>query len=289
MTHLFDRFSVLFPEFKEINEQNIIDDSKKIVGWNSVVLTKDNEAIAAGTHQSKETSRRIAIAECLERIIVKKLIKNNINGFCFEDIPSSSGCAVGFENHTARGRAIYEGIERWIWSQWIDDGKKINQIELDLTKLSPLAKFYFNKFDKVIFFRKTFDFDSKFLVGEKLQFGAVLGIKDDGIYPGSRVASVNEDIWTHGFIEAWRNYVIANLNQSGHKDSIILDRINFFSKNKEFALDQIEKSKNENWQSPRIRIIKPYVLEEFDPFYFWRSLCHDFIPWDKGDSKRFVY
>jgi hypothetical protein len=276
--------------FSILEESKIYDNANRAIGWHSSALDKSGHAISSGTSSSREIAKRIAVSELFERSIINYLsTTEEKEDYSLTDFPSSSGFAFGFEKYSTMYRSIAEACERWAWSKWIDNGFHLEDYYLNVDKLSHLSRFYYDHFDEVKCFYKKFEVD----VNGKmipLHFGVTVGIKEKGVFPGSRVASLNEDIFEHGLLEAYRHLkIFENSLKNQDYEDIVSKRINFFGSNKEIALHQIFQSqKKAKWPIPKLRILKNIPLDTEEGF-LWRSLCHDFIGWHEGTKERFVY
>lgn len=277
------------PEFSHFEELELINEDGSIVGCHVSAILNSGVPIGGGTSSSKEIAKRIAIAELLERMFFEKIQRDGLGRkFMTDIVPSTSGFAFGFNRELTRFRAIAEGMERWIWSKWIDEGYYIKPDNLDENKLTALGKYLYSKFDRVDSYSKLF----KLKIGEKnlvFKIGIILGVKDDGIFPGSRVSGENADVWEHGLIEAFRHLnIYQGRSKYHHTNNIINDRINYFGSNSKFAFNQIKRSKKIEWPEPKLLLLKEFQTLNKSCF-MWRALMENFIPWTNGDRCRFVY
>ncbi len=286
---------VLEPYFSKkvfFDETPVLNEAKVVVGWHSYVFGGDAVSFAGGTHRNREVARRIALAEALERISLRPLIADKVNQYGFDLYPSSSGCAGGFSREKTKFRATCEGLERWAWSQWIDKGYRIEPtVVRPPEQFGPLALHLAESFDEVFLFSKKFaavELDGEAL---DLEFKAVLGVKGQGIFPGSRVTSHDDDGWTHGLIEAHRHLDLFNrLKDTKMPDSDwYINRVRYFGNNAEGALRTVAGANNLDWPVPGkiIDLELPTVVPK--KFYLHRCLFGDFKAWNRGDNTRFVY
>lgn len=282
------------PNFVGFQEIPLFDHLKSIVGWHSYLDCGDWSSFSGGTHTNRITARRIALAEALERITIKPLVDSPSPDFLFDEFPSSSGCAGGFNRSKARFRAHCEGLERWAWSQWIDKGFYINEISKQAVTLSPLAKSLETNFDQVLYFEKIFGNMELQTSKTDLCIKIVVGIADKGAFPGSRVCLLSEDGWTHALIEAHRHFDMAKQFHLGgnlalRSDDWYLNRVVYFSTHAERALAQINNAKQIGWDEPikRLSIEIPSICPSH--FFLHRTLFNDFIPWNRGPKDRFVF
>jgi hypothetical protein len=281
--------SKICPNFNNLIESEIVGTDGEVVGWYSSAILKDSTPIGGGAAKTKNKARRIALAELCERSLFDKIFNSNLSqDFLIKQFPSTSGFAFGFENTPTMFRAIAEACERWTWSKWIDFGYSIPNTEVVRKDLSKLALHYASDFDEIKFFSRKFSITIQG-IETHLKIGIVLGIKGDGIFPGSRVASEREDVWEHGLLEAHRHYrMYKDKHEHYFGNDIIYKRINYFGTNKESALSQIEQASKVNWGTPKLRLLKNYKIDDGD-YFLWRALCYDFRPWSEGKENRFVY
>ena len=139
-------------------------------------------------------------------------------------------------------RSIAEAVERWIWSKWIDEHYYISKVEILNSNLSELSQHHRSFFDQVLFYQMPIDVEIDGRLNP-MKIGITLGLLKDGIFPGSRVCSINESPWEHALTESYRHLQIFN-NQSTRfiGKGIVYDRINFFGKNKSlFGLRAFER------------------------------------------------
>lgn len=265
---------------------------KDVHGFQCNVNTTEKSILAGGSSKDKETAIRIAIAEAFERSLVKSIINNEVlsSQFLLDHFPSSSGFAAGFNDYQTKFRSICEGFERWAWSKWIDDGFNIPLVNPDKDKISSLGKFLLKSFNETYWFGKEFELTIPDSGSIKLYLIIFLGCNNNGIFPGSRVTSLRDDLFEHPVIEAHRNFINYEMNSSeliDHRD-IIQKRIIFFGKNKALAFKQIDEANKENWPTPEIRLLKNFPTEH-PQLFLYRCLMKDFIGWHEGDVTRFVY
>lgn len=278
----------ILPEIELIEETPIVLDEKN-VGWHVNIKSKYGY-IGSGVGLELNVARRIAVAESVERITFLKLTEIQKKKILFDDYPTTCGFAAGFEADGAKFRSISEAIERWGWSKWIDDGFHIPELKvINLNILTPIAKFFLKQFDSYRLYEIHLNTkDLQFLnFPDKVKFCIFLGFKNDGVFPGSRVCSVHEDGWTHSVTEAWRHFVIFNSNIDC--DAVFpIKRICYFGKNSEKAVNIIQNSNNTQWPEMKL-LLHECIDSKIKNTYIFRTLLFDYIGWDKGDEKRFVY
>lgn len=280
------------PEFSEFITQDIRNSKGEIVGTKCVGLEKNSHVFSGGTAAKKDTAIRIAIAEAFERSYLDVIASHRELSQEFELTlyPSSSGFAAGFDQKSTRFRAICEGLERWVWSKWIDENFIIPTEKKPCYLLSPLAQHLIESFDEVLWFKKEFCIEIS--ASEKLNLSIVifLGIFENGIYPGSRVSTTTDDLYQHPIIEAHRNLSNALLDRKNPRPAldIIQERTLFFASHKDLALAQVNKAAKTNWPAPELLLLIELPTESDEVFIF-RCLFKDFIGWHTGEVSRFVY
>lgn len=268
-------------------ESPIRDSNQAMLGW-SVNAISNNKAVGGGFSSSRETARRVAVAEVIERLSFRNIaISQYADNFLTGDFPTTCGFAAGFESEKTRLRSISEGVERWAWSKWIDERYLINSFS-GASEISALGQFLIGQFDKVNFF--FLEIDTSFIPNyfNKVYLGITVSIKDNGVFPGSRVSPNRDDIWEHSLVESWRHLVIFRNLQKKEESVRPFDRINFFGKNGDVALKQIQNANRAVWPKPRLLISKEYELA-VPGASVWRSLAKEYIGWHLGGESRFVY
>ena len=276
------------PKFAQFQEAAIFSVAGDVVGWHATAVSFDGRALGSGCHSDRDTARRIALAEMLERAVFGSLLSSQqSHRLLLEEFPSTSGFAAGFDSQATRRRAICEAHERWAWSKWVDDGYALTELRV-LPKFSEFARSLLAVFEEVRLWTGEFlAADSTGLDGKTLKFGVLLGFKEGGVFPGSRVALSQDDIWDHAAVEAWRHFHLTRVRSEPPKD-IIQERAHYFAHNAQYALSAIAKSTPRAWPTPKMRLIAEVQLET-DRFSLWRALCSDFTPWHLGSDRRFVY
>ncbi len=275
------------PDIKRLEESPIVVDGQN-VGWH-VSAIGSKGALGGGLSTELETAKRIAIAETIEREVVRQINDSDLKSlFMLDKYPTSCGFAAGFESKATRLRAISEAVERWAWSKWIDDGFLLPSLKVTRNELQPLERYFFDSFDEVLFYSITIKTEliPNFLPA--VEFGVVLGVKGSGVFPGSRIATRKSDLWQHSLIEAWRHMHIFGQNLNREQLEFPVDRIVFFGKNCQSALFQIESAKNDDWPKPEQLLVKQFKTQDENVFV-WRSLMKDYVGWEKNNKTRFVY
>lgn len=274
-------------DIKDVIESPL-DDSGRCLGWHTVITTQGG-IVGGGINVDKNISRRIAVAEVLERKYFREIAKSNERvEFLIDEFPTTCGFAAGFDVEKTRFRALSEAVERWIWSKWIDQGYYISGIEVLDLELTEISKYFVGKFDKVLFFKKRIVTDSISNFVPSVSFGAVIAIKDGGVFPGSRVVSLGEDAWEHGLVEAYRHLLIFNNKKNNVELSFPFSRIVHFGSNMREAIRQINQANKPVWPSPELLVDKRFYTP-ISEVVIHRALMKDFIGWERGHVSRFVY
>src|SRR5690606_24110979 len=251
---------------------------------------KTSFTFSGGTSSNLEAAKRIAVAEAFERSLLSEIAKdsNSRKDFLIEENPSSSGFAAGFKQENTEFRALCEGLECWAWSKWIDDGYKVLRVNKP-EKLTKLTKYLLSPFKENLWFSKSFQimFKNNIL---NLNFVVFLGCSENGIFSGSRVSTSMDELWEHPVIEAYRNYKNFLLYSQAKfpLTDIIQKRVIYFAKNKQCAIDQINRASREDWPQPEILLLKDYRTNHPEVF-LTRCLMKNFLSWNLGDVSRFVY
>lgn len=290
---LLEHVRLHLPDFDRIEENPIFNSAKNLVGWNSIVYLKSGFPIAGGTHVDKETAFRIAIAETLERLEVLRLAKEAPESVALDELPDSTGFAAGFDEKKTRFRSVCEAVERWTWSKWIDQKYNISKVLIKSDALSAMGRHFINEFDSVEFFESSVNVE--LLTGEiwPLVFAAVVGYRENGAFPGSRVTGGDDDLWTHAIVEAKRNYRNFRALRTGDfilrsPDKWLADRCRYFGENAAAAREQVWQASTSMLPVCKVKLHKKAPVKT-DRFYLYRTLCADFLPWHLGPVTRFVY
>lgn len=269
----------------------ISGDFSQPIGWGVNVYDLENYPIGGGTHVNARTAQLIAYHEMIERNIFHKYLREKNETLFLDQNPTTCGMAVGQDVYKTKLRSIGEAIERWAWSKWIDENYYIPKIDVDLKQLGPLATYYQSFFDEVIF--HYFEFPTQLLLGKKLRPRILigLGIKGNGIFPGSRLSFDDEDKYDHALVESWRNLMISESlsRQLTPPHSFIDKRILFFGKNKDVAFEQIAKAEKKDWPAIQFKLMAKEMDTGISKIKMYRSLCSNYLGWSEGDVSRFVY
>ena len=287
---LLEELRKLNPTIKEFVKQEIVDENKSTLGFRCYGVDETG-TFSGGTAQDENTALRIAVAESFERSLFRSINQNESlkKEFLLEDYPSTSGFAAGFDKKSTRFRAICEGLERWIWSKWIDENYKIEETKVN-SNLPPLSQHLLKDFDEALWLKK--DFELQISKDEKLTLSIVifLGMTENGIFPGSRVSTLKDELYEHPIIEAHRNLINFKIFEKENHElrDIIEKQAMFFGQNKAIALSQIDTSYKLNWPTPELLLLKEFD-SKIPGVFLQRCLMKDFLGWDKGPTSRFVY
>lgn len=271
--------------FSHVQDSEMLSQDSRVIGWHSSLVDQSGRAIGSGCSTDKNTARRIAVAETLERLTFQKLARDPLASHKFDlrNFDNSDGFAAGFERQSTMFRSIFEAVERWMWSKWIDNQFFIPKV--DPPEQTELALSFLKKFDRVDYYRIEIP-----LVIQNTAFrlfgGITLAYKGTGVFPGSRVSNELNSVWEHGAVESIRNLIIFQ-NDSGNND-LITKRIKFFGRNADLADRQIPSQADSNWPAPQLRLLEEYQNPKKD-FFLWRSLCSNYQDWHSGPLERFVY
>jgi hypothetical protein len=277
-----------YPNFERL-EESPIQSSSETVGWSVTLLERGNNPIGSGCSSARDTARRVAVAEAIERGVFRSLFKRDAKPFLLDEFPTTSGFAAGFEDVATKWRAISEGLERWIWSQWIDQKYAIGQIYPAKDEIGKIGCFFLKEFEDAKFFHKRLTVAVEGC-SQEFQFAACVGLTDRGAFPGSRVCSPLENPWEHAIIEAWRHTKIAKkLTAENALENFYNARVKYFSEHKGEALVSIGSAmKIDEWPEPKLRLLRK-VPSLPKGLFVWRALFADFEGWHLGNHKRFVY
>jgi hypothetical protein len=287
------------PRLHQLEETPIASTTGDIIGWMVTAVTLDRLALGSGCHQDRNTARRIAVAELLERACVNEIKKahkasDEFKDLLLSDYPTTCGFAAGFEAQKTCLRSVTEAFERWVWSKWIDELFYINKVHVANSSLTALAKYFVSDFVSVDFYEIGMKFSLPNGNAIEVKFGAVIAQdKSEGVYPGSRVCTIADDPWEHALLEAWRHLQLAQqMEQESptvHADRPIFQRrVLHFAQHGDLALTQVAAAHKPLWPNPTLRVHARVPCRSND-FFLWRSLMSNFVGWDQGPIERFVY
>lgn len=256
------------------------------LGFIANLLDEDGVVRGSGFRADQQTAINVAINESVERYAFDVAAAQKL--YMTDASPTSCGFASGINDEAARVRSLMEGFERWCFSQWIDGQCAIPEITSFAT--TSLTQKLYEEFDSVRWFQKDFtaaEADLSFPVS----LGITLAFKGEGVFAGSRVARLGEDVWEHGAVEAWVNHLNVTRNPLYAKKSgldIIQRRVNYFARNAAVAMKQVSQATKTDW--PQAKIDLHTKIEEIAlPFHVYRTVYGGHIPWGVGTDERFVY
>lgn len=274
-----------------IEEANLVIEPKADY-WHSTVLDKNGNAVSGGFACDKMQARKIAVAEFLERKSYQSFSKQkhySINDeWGLNIIPTACGFAAGFDFDNTIRRSIYESVERWVMSKWIDNNLSVEEVKLTSieNELDPISLYFISLFEEVLFFKK----EILLMVNDKpisITVAKTMGLTKNGIFPGSSAQYTAGNIWHHALLESFRHLLFVKNNPA--RNNIFPDnKIRFFANNKNIGLNQIFAEKSSKWPIPSIIFhnCKPF----FDNKYFIaRTILSGWESWDKGPLDRFLY
>lgn len=256
-------------------------------GWIANFFDESGAIWGTGIRSIQAEAINVCISEAVERRTFENVSINQ--KYLTNEMPSTCGFAAGVNEQKTHLRSWLEAFERWCFSKWIDEKYSIDRFISP--QLTPLAQTLQNDFDEVLRFKIDF-IATEHEIPFDLQLGITIGVKDEGVFVGSRVAHLDDDIWEHGLAEAWVNLLNVKtqtryLNQEPL--DIIDQRVLFFSKNAHEAFSQIPVTgSRNNWPSSKLRL-KVKINEVPAPFFVFRTVFADFTSWEKGPVNRFVY
>ncbi|RYZ89804.1 MAG: hypothetical protein EOP06_08795 [Proteobacteria bacterium] len=286
--NILEILKALVPHFSHFEDSEIVIGGKS-VGFQTVMVDSTHLPYAGGFGSSLNLARRICAAEAIERsyfFTLSEASEVDKAAFLMNEFPSSCGFAAGFELAPTIFRAQCEAIERWTWSQWVDQEQEMPQAASPM--LGEVEKKFAGVFDRVAFFEKQISCDQiPELSNQQIVFSAVIGQKGKGIFPGSRVSGLKDNRWGHGLLEAWRHLKVFEGSQQKRFDNVIDQRIIKFGNNGADTLKNLRSFANPWATTPVLRISK--AVANKSGYHVHRSLCHDYVGWDQGDENRFIY
>ncbi|MCM2281070.1 MAG: hypothetical protein NDI61_04405 [Bdellovibrionaceae bacterium] len=188
-----------------------------------------------------------------------------------------------------RQRAIAEALERWAWSKWIDEGFSLNEQKNVQFSSIPVTDFIVRKFDEVLCFSKNLSIYVSHAEKYPVSLPITLGKSGDGVFAGSRVAPLGQDLWTHALVESWRHMEYFIKSPSDARFSGVASRIHHFCRhgNEALALVNREPTKT-NWPEPQMALLDGIPVAN-GKAHIWRALLKNFRAWHEGGAERFVY
>lgn len=258
--------------------------------WHCSILDEKSFPVSGGFGSTKNDARKIATAEFLERMNYYKICSSTDQHktWGLDLISTACGFAAGFHRENTILRSVAEAHERWVMSKWIDEDYLIEEISAEKVEkeLDPASSFFASQFDKVLYFKK----EIAVQLGEKwvtFEFGQTMGLKDDGIYPGSSAQKSGGNLWQHALLETFRHFLAVQNNS--HRGDVFPDnKVHFFSKNAQIALDQIYRTKKTKWPGTKINFHRCEHIEDGN-YFFARTIVDGWRAWNQGPLERFLY
>ena len=261
-----------------------------ITYWHSNILDKELKSLSAGFGKNRTNARKIAIAEYLERTTYRKIASLDKNSvpWGLNIIPTACGFAAGFDLNNTIARSVAESAERWVMSKWIDDQYHIEQLDSGLVtqSLDPISKFFVAQFEKILFFSKDvlIDLGGSFF---KVSVAQTMAFKDGGIYPGSSGQLTGGSVWQHALLESFRHLLVVKNNPV--QENVFPDnKIRFFAKNADLAIEQINKAHKKDWPLPNVILHKSDSFDN-DQYFIARTILDGWKSWHEGPIERFLY
>jgi len=258
--------------------------------WHCSILDDQSFPISGGFAATRDYARKIAIAEFLERMNYHKIYRNpdQHKVWGLDSVSTACGFAVGFHRENTILRSIAEAHERWVMSKWIDEDYLIEEIPAEVVEkdLDPVSKFFASHFDKVLYFKKDLavPIEDKWVT---LEIAQTMGLKDNGIYPGSSAQKTGGNLWQHSLLESFRHY-LAVKNNPDRGDVFPDNKVHFFSKNSQVALDQIYRPKKEQWPVSQIKFHRCEQIDDGN-YFLARTIVDGWNTWNQGLLERFLY
>ena len=201
MKSLFDTLKQLNPSVEKIYEYKSKISEKEDL-WTCIARTSISTAFAGGTDISQVIARAKCLYEGIERSYINEISKNNSDSFFLRKFPSSNGFACGPDKSFAIRKAIFEGLERYCWDQWIDH--KLSMVEFH-GPVSEVSSYLLKNFRKHLLLSS--EIISTAYSDQRLIFKACIGFSDTGVFWGTQFEEFNiNNNFEHAIIEAQRNY-----------------------------------------------------------------------------------
>lgn len=261
------------------------------IGWHVNAMDGSRACLGSGLSEDKDTARRIALAETIERASFRELrASKEASQYGLIENPTTCGFAAGFEFEKTRIRSICEAVERWARALWIDEHFALMPVPDSRIFLSTLGKTFIEPFQQCLYFTGSFSvIDPAKRSPIHLKLAVVIGLTSQGAFPGSRVCSEKEDPWEHASLEAWRHHLLfKHQSLQNLPEKSYLHRINYFGSHRNEALSQVEKASRYDWPMPKISLHRSYEPLA-GKLFIWRSLCSNYQGWQTGGIDRFVY
>ncbi len=258
--------------------------------WHSCLMDINNLPVSGGFGCDKHTSRKIALAEFLERDAYKSISSSDYQiqkKWGLDLMPTGCGFAAGFNHNNTIIRSVGEAVERWVISKWIDEGHLMDSVTdvHALSVLDPISNWFYRQFDKVYFYKKEIIvmLHNEFY---KFQIGATIGRKNSGVYVGYSAQINDNNLWQHALLESFRHFLIEKNN---NPINIFPDnRIRFFGKNADYALSKIPQNSQSLWPIPKIIHFECEENSQIG-FFLARTIIDGWKSWHLGGDDRFLY
>lgn len=273
----------LVPDFKEFH-QSYMGTEEEPIAWHVTAMNSKDRPIGSGFSSQLETARKIAISESVERTVSAKLAENEQQRKEWQLDTLSTGCgfAVGLSKTPTIARSTQEAVERNILSQWIDDG--VHMSPIDRPDFSEIDKAILTNFEDALFFYHKMVLalgDSHVAVFHTVASICLLG---NGAYLGSGCKFSVEESLTHALVESMRHRLIVKNDDTA--DSFPYNRIQYFAKNRERALEIINKPRSRSWKTPNV--IFQNTVED-GAYHICRTIVDGWESWKNGPLDRFLY
>lgn len=257
--------------------------------WHTL-FHRNGVSISGGFGSNKPYSRKIAYAEFLERSEYRKIFsssKSVASSWGIDIIPTACGFAAGFDLENTIDRSLYEGVERWVMSKWIDSSFNIPETQPSFHNVADaeLCNWFMTQFDKVRFFEKevVVEFNGAL---RKVSVAQTMGFKGGGIYPGSSAQSANGNKWTHALLESFRHLLV--VKNGNEFQTFPNNKIKFFSSNAQIAEEAIGKAEKLNWPTPKVIFHRAAICPDTRS-YLARTIIDGWKSWHLGEISRFLY
>lgn len=257
--------------------------------WHSTILDRNVFPISGGFASNKIQSRKIAIAEYLERKAFREIAaqtEDDRKKWGLNVIPTACGFAAGFDKTNTVMRALSEACERWVMSKWIDDEYYIEEIPANQIQLDSISQFFSKQFKEVKYYKKniTIFFQGKFV---EIEVAQTMGLTENGIFPGSSAQLNDGTIWQHSLLESYR-HLLAVRNNSVGNDKFPGNKVVFFASNKHLALTKISQANKKEWPLPEIIFERVESMHHHECFIA-RIIFKNWKSWHLGPIERFLY
>lgn len=261
--------------------------------WHSSIQTKEGCPLSGGYSTDIDASRKIAYAEYLERKFfteIKKSHSDRSMKWGLNLINTACGFAGGFDLRNTIIRSVGEGLERWVLSKWVDENYILNEMTtndiIGRDNQSTIMKWYESQFDNVQYLYKDFivKYDNSFL---NYRIYVSIAMLNDGVYLGSAYGLKNEPRLLHSLVESYRHLLISK-NIISQTNSFPDNRVRFFSKNKNIAIDVIKNMRKNDWPIPIISFHYNEFFKEYS-YFLSRTIFTGWESWNKGPVERFLY